>query len=149
MDALQTVKKMHICMCISICMCNKNVQVSSIHGKKWHVHTNAHTNVHFFPVYGWNLYIFITHAHGNSNTNVHFFNVCGAPFLKKIRRRRIWRRMMKMSESCASVDTHLMVDTRISVLAKDKFDYLKMLMCQHSSQAHGKTGTGLLPQQWC
>ena len=78
--APQTVKKMHISMCISSCMCNKNVQVLSIHGKKLYLHTNVHINVHVFPVYGRNLHIFITHMHTNVHINVHFYlTICGAP----------------------------------------------------------------------
>ena len=64
---------MHICIRISMCMCNKNVQVSSIHGKNGVFIQMRIQMCIFFPVYGQNLYIFITHAHGNSNTNVHFF----------------------------------------------------------------------------
>ena len=143
---------MHIYIHICMHMCNKNVQVSSIHGKKWHVHTNAHTNVHFFPVYRWNLYIFITHAHGNSNTNVHFF----WPSVELHSWRRYWIEEELQEEWWRWImfqcwHTLLMVNTRISVLAIDNFDYLKMPMCQHSygPKPMGKWGTGPLLQQWC
>ena len=70
--APQMVKKMHICIQISMCMCNKNVQVSSIHGEKMHICMRICMHMPFFPVYGRNLHIFITHVHTNAHTNVHF-----------------------------------------------------------------------------
>ena len=67
---------MHICMH----MCNKNVQLSSIHGKNVDIFMLICMQMLFFPVYGRNLHIFITHAHTNVHINVHFYlTICGAP----------------------------------------------------------------------
>ena len=74
-----------------------------------------------------------------------FFIVCGAPFLKKIYKKNDEDEWIM----CQCWHTLLMVDTRISVLAIDNFDYLKMPICQHSpGSQQGENGRiKLLPRQ--